>query len=230
MFFVFVLVGCKEESVPAAPSRYPFQVERWNKAELNGKDLIRLDKEVARFNQNKDRYVKIEKMRPNGVPAPVIYCLHVRESGADFTKHLHNGNPLTKRTYDVPSGRPKTGSPPFDFFESAEDALYILKGYEKKDWSELSSVLDTIERWNGLGYRKFNIPSPFLWNWTSIAKPGKYVADGVWSSTAIDKQPGCAAILKRMNERGVKLSFLSEGGKNSETLKTIRSFFKKIWE
>jgi lysozyme family protein len=45
---------------------------------------------------NKARYQSIEAQ--TGVPWYMIAALHMRESDADFSTHLHNGDPLTGRT------------------------------------------------------------------------------------------------------------------------------------
>jgi lysozyme family protein len=60
------------------------------------------------------------------------------------------------------------------------------------------SVLQHLERYNGLGYRNKGIYSPYLWSFTNHYIEGKYIADGVWSATAVSKQVGCAAILKEL--------------------------------
>ncbi len=41
------------------------------------------------------------------VPWALIAAIHFRESDQDFTKHLHNGDPLGARTVHVRSGGPK---------------------------------------------------------------------------------------------------------------------------
>ncbi|MGE9268309.1 MAG: hypothetical protein ACQKBY_09450 [Verrucomicrobiales bacterium] len=196
-------------SEPAPRHKPPTKLERlWDTAEINPSEVFRIDKAIALFQANRDRYEGIERMRDGGVPAPIIFTLHGRESTWSFRKHLHEGSPLTGRTRWVPKGRPKRGNPPFTFEESAEDALYLLKDLESKDWSTVESALDQIETYNGLGYRKYRpIESPYLWAGTNHYQRGKYVADGRYSSTAVDKQLGCAAILKRMEERGMHVGF-----------------------
>lgn len=192
----------------AAPeSTDTFQEKRWHRANIRPEWKGRIDAAVDRYLSTKDRYTRIEKMRPApSVPARVIFVLHGRESTWSFRKHLHEGSPLTGRTRWVPKGRPRSGSPPFTFEESAEDALYKLKDMENWDWSDLHPLLQNIERYNGLGYQKYHkdVPSPYLWSGTSIYSRGKYVADGRFSRLAVDKQIGCAAILKRMLERDVR--------------------------
>jgi lysozyme family protein len=72
-------------------------------------------------------------------------------------------------------------------------------------WMSLGEALQAIERYNGLGYQKYHpdTPSPYLWAGTTAYARGKYVADRKWSEVAVDRQLGCAAILKRMEERGI---------------------------
>ena len=78
----------------------------------------------------------------------------------------------------------------------------------KVNWSECDDSLYNIEKYNGLGYLKYRpINSPYLWSGTNHYTKGKYVADGKYSSTAIDKQLGTCAILKRMSDRGVSIGF-----------------------
>jgi len=128
----------------------------------------------------------------------MIGPIHVRESSLSFKAHLHCGDPLTARTVHVPKGRPTKGSPPFTFEESAIDALTMPPHRldQVKDWS-VERILFETEKYNGWGYLgKGN--SPYLWSWTNLYKGGKYVADHVYSATAVDPQPGCVAILKSL--------------------------------
>ena len=152
------------------------------------------------------RYAAIENLRPSpSVPARVIFGLHGMESTWSFNKHLHEGSSLRRRTRWVPKGRPH-GTPPFTWEESAEDVLYKLKDMENWDWSNLDSMLQNIETYNGLGYQRYHksVPSPYLWSGTTIYTRGKYVSDKKWSSMAVSKQLGVAAMLKVMQERGIK--------------------------
>src|SRR5690242_19094614 len=67
------------------------------------------------------RYQKVQAA--TGVPAHVIGIIHQREASGRFDWHLHNGDPLSARTYHEPPGRPPTGGPPFTWEVSATDAL-----------------------------------------------------------------------------------------------------------
>jgi len=184
----------------------------WDSVVIKGSQVFRIDKRISQYMENKARYVAIEKMRNGGVPSAVIFTLHGRESTWSFKKHLHEGSPLTSRTKWIPKGRPK--APPsngsvYTFEESAEDVLYKLKDLESVDWTKCDKALYTIEKYNGLGYLKYHkdVLSPYLWSGTSHYISGKYVADGKFSHTAVDKQLGTCAILKRMSSRGIAIGF-----------------------
>jgi hypothetical protein len=56
------------------------------------------------------------------------------------------------------------------------------------------------------------VPSPYLFGATNIQKPGKYIADGVWSARAIDKQIGCAALIKVMMDLDASIEPIREEG------------------
>lgn len=142
--------------------------------------------------------------RATGVPAHVVGIIHIREASGNFGSHLHNGDPLSARTRHVPAGRPVEGDPPFTWTESAIDAL-TMPGQALDKWHDWSigGICFVLERYNGFGYRNRGINSPYLWGYTTAYERGMYVADGVWSATAVNKNPGGMAILKRMIARGV---------------------------
>jgi len=126
------------------------------------------------------------------------------EASGSFTRHLHEGSSLRARTKYVPIGRPKTGTPPFTWEFSAVDAL----NYDKMGsvaWAFLDAMLYAFERYNGLGYEKYHkeTPTPYLWAGTTVERPGRYISDGRWSSTARSAQIGCAAVWKTMEKEGI---------------------------
>ncbi len=136
-----------------------------------------------------------------GVPSHVVGILHALEAGLDFSRHLHNGDPLAARTVRVPKGRPAEGCPPFAWEDSAADALALAGLDAWTDWT-ISGIAYVLERYNGFGYRRHNVPSPYLWSCTTAYTAGKYVADGVWSPTAVSLQCGGMALLRAMREQG----------------------------
>ena len=56
------------------------------------------------------------------------------------------------------------------------------------------------EKYNGMGYRPFGVPSPYLWSFSSIYTSGKYVADGRFDPTVVSKQSGAAVMLKALEK------------------------------
>lgn len=145
--------------------------------------------------QGRKRYEEISKA--TGIPWFFIGICHLRESSCNFRTHLHNGDPLSGRTYHVPAGRPLRGSPPFTFEESAIDALTYQGLTRIKKWP-LEQIAFSFEAYNGWGYRYKGIPSAYLWSGSNQYTSGKYVADGVFSSTAVDVQLGTMCVMKRV--------------------------------
>jgi lysozyme family protein len=147
------------------------------------------------------RYAQVE--RAIGVPWFFVAVVHNMECSQRFSGHLHNGDPLTRRTSHVPAGRPKNGNPPFAWEGSACDALQMKALGADTDWS-LAGTLYQLERYNGWGYRLYHahVLSPYLWSYSTHYESGKYTADGTWSDTAPSKQCGAAVLLRRMAENG----------------------------
>lgn len=163
--------------------------------EVNPSKTDDLEKIIERIKTHKPSYDTVEQKTT--VPWYVIAAIHYRESGMSFLRHLHNGDVLTARTTHVPKGRPLTGNPPFTWEESAIDALKMSWLSSNKDWS-IGNTLSLIERYNGLGYKKKGLPSPYVWSWTLIYDKGKYVADGKYDPDAVDQQCGAAIIIKTL--------------------------------
>ena len=138
-----------------------------------------------------------------GIPWYFIACVHYMECSFSFNKHLHNGDPLAGYTVQVPANRPKVGhGPPFTFEESAIDALKLMKYDKVTNWS-LPFILQKLEGYNGFGYSKRGIHSPYLWSFSNQYTKGKYVKDGVFNADAVSQQLGAAVILKRMEDRAL---------------------------
>ncbi|MEM9293004.1 MAG: hypothetical protein AAGD01_15090 [Acidobacteriota bacterium] len=165
-------------------------------------NLARVEAAADRLVASRNRY----ELAVEDLPAPWFFVaiVHHLESGNRFDRHLHNGDPLDQRTVRVPAGRPREGSPPFTWEESARDALRLQRIQRWEDWS-LAGFLYQLERFNGFGYRLYHpeVFSPYLWSKTSHYTRGKYTADGVFSPRAVSAQIGGAALLRRMAERGV---------------------------
>ena len=150
----------------------------------------------------RNRAVYVEAGAELAIPWWFVGVIHGLESAFDFDCHLHNGDPLTGRTVRVPKGRPVEGSPPFTWRESAVDALRLQRLAGHDDWS-IGAALDRLERYNGLGYRRRGLPSPYLWSFSGHYEAGKYVADGRFDPEAVSKQCGGATLIRRLEDRGL---------------------------
>lgn len=134
------------------------------------------------------------------IPWYFIAIIHCMEGSLNFKTHLHNGDPLTGRTVQVPKGRPLSGNPPFTWEESAIDALTLEGFASRTDWS-LPAMLFAFEKYNGFGSRGKGINSPYLWSYSNHYIKGKFVKDGVFDPEAVSKQCGAAVLLKRILEK-----------------------------
>ena len=161
--------------------------------------MAEVEEVVQRILDFQNRYAAIAAQ--SNVPWHVIAVIHNMECGLDFTKHLHNGDSLKRRTVNVPAGRPRTGQPPFTFEVSALDALEYDKLTEWKDWS-IGGICYKLEGFNGWGYRAHKINSPYLWSCSNLYTRGKYIEDYQWSGTAVSRQCGAAVILRSMSDHG----------------------------
>lgn len=157
------------------------------------------EKTAKKILANKDKYLEVQTI--TNVPWFWVGCVHSLESGLNWATHLHNGDSLQARTRLVPAGRPKTGSPPFTWMESAQDALTMKGLHEIKTWS-IERICFEWERYNGWGYRRFHPStlSPYLYSGSLHYVRGKYVADGRWSASAVSQQIGTCVLLKKLCE------------------------------
>ena len=175
----------------------------WQNMEVTDEDEVTAAAENAI--KHKERYRKVERLVR--VPWAVIAAIHMRESTADFSTYLGNGEPLNRRTRLVPKGRG-----PFKSWEDgAVDALRFdnLDDVMAEDWT-IEGAAYACEKINGFGYRSKKINSPYLWSKSNNYSRGKYVADGRWSATARDQQVGAMPMLKRMMELDASITFPPE--------------------
>ena len=157
--------------------------------QINPSAMKELISTCATIRSTIEKYKFVESA--TGVPWDAVAACHYRESSLSFKGCLHNGDPWNKVTTHVPKGR----GPFKSWEESAVDAMMIEKNKFPAQW-DLAGKLDFCERYNGLGYRNRGIPSPYVWASTNKYKSGLYTGDSKFSSTAVDKRLGCAAIIK----------------------------------
>lgn len=158
------------------------------------------DWHLTMMRQSRGRYERLGKRL--GVPWAFIAATHGLEASFNFRAHFHNGDfPLSRRTRQVPAGRPPNWLPPSDWESSAADALRLLGFTGQSDWS-LPRTLYRLEAYNGFGYRRAGRASPYLWSFSSLYSRGKFVADGKFDPKARSKQCGAAVMLKLLDLAG----------------------------
>ena len=158
------------------------------------------DWHLTMMRQSRGRYERLGKRL--GIPWSFIAATHGLEASFNFRAHFHNGDfPLSRRTRQVPAGRPPTWLPPSDWESSATDALRLLGFTGQSDWS-LPRTLYRLEAYNGFGYRRAGRASPYLWSFSSLYSRGKFVADGKFDPKARSKQCGAAVMLKLLDLAG----------------------------
>ncbi len=145
----------------------------------------------------RDEYEEVEASTK--VPWYVVGLIHGLEGSFDFHTHLHNGDSLQHRTVNVPRGRPIKGSPPFTWKESAVDSLEYEHFTSWHDWS-VAGMLFKFESYNGWGYRRHGINSPYLWSGSNLYDKGKYAEDNVYDKNLVSKQVGAAVALKYLTQ------------------------------
>lgn len=157
--------------------------------------LVQLNTIVSKIVKNRARYEVVQKAL--GTPWYVVGAIHYREASLNFNTHLHNGDPLSKRTTHVPAGRPVWGQPPYLWEDSAIDALRDRN--ITKDMSD-EDLMEKLEGYNGLGYFKKGLPSPYLWSFTDNYIKGKYVKDGKFDPEFVDQQCGVMPIIVELRK------------------------------
>jgi lysozyme family protein len=135
--------------------------------------------------------------RKHGIPALLLLAKHAREASCDFTKNALNGQPLSQRTTIVP-----VGYGPFASWAESVDAAVSRGYYESADWSKPDEWARVAEKFNGLGYQKRGLVSPYVWAGDKRydSQGGKFVADGVFDRNHFDQQLGVIPLVVAMLE------------------------------
>lgn len=171
---------------------------RWAAMTINPSARAEVELTAARLLALRPNYSAVSTA--TGVPWEFIAILHCLECDSDFNLHLHNGDPLAARTVHVPKGRPLT-PPPWTWQESAIDALQCQGFNGVRDWTIPTGMLYRFEIYNGLGYYKRGVPSPYLWSGSNQYRKGKYAADGVYDPELVSGQIGAAVLLYALRNK-----------------------------
>jgi lysozyme family protein len=158
---------------------------------------------AALLARNQARYESVAQKFANQIPWFAIGLIHLMEADASFGCHLHNGDPLSRRTVNEPAGRPP-GQPPFTWEDSAWDALRYDRWHlvPAERWADVAGLLYQLEAYNGWGYRARHVRTPYLWSQSNLEQPGKFTGDGVFNPHATSGQVGAAVVLKALVTTG----------------------------
>ena len=166
----------------------------WKKASVKQERRDEIDKVARRIIAYRNRYEPVAEKLGHPEVWPLIGAIHHREASGSFRGVLHNGEHIIgtgKLTSLVPSKRG-----PFSTWEEAAlDALRLKNWHKITEWP-IERWLHESEVYNGWGYVKYKINSPYMWGATTLQQRGKYYADGKFSYDIMDTQLGIAAILK----------------------------------
>ena len=225
---------------------------RWKNMKILSSRQASLEHTAKLIISNKSKYQKVEHgLVEQGLYAPwwFVGIVHIREADGNFNAQLSQGDPLSHVSVHVPAGRGPFVDHPGEkydaFTRGCFDALVDCAPHsaKSKDWS-VGGTLTQFELYNGLGYANKGIPSPYVWSGTDQYTSGKYVADGVFSASTVDTQPGCAALLYLMMQLDSTIKF---GGLMTDTTEPtpvtpvatpspvssvetgIEKFFKGLW-
>ena len=147
---------------------------------------------AKRLLENRERFIAVEKA--TGVPAIWLMPVWEREDPR-FDRYFGNGDPLDRKTTDVPAGR----GPFATWEEGVDDALrldHVVAYFKNASECSWEFACYHWEAWNGFGPREHGRASGYLWSGSDQYGGGKYVADRVWSRGTWDRQLGCVVLAK----------------------------------
>lgn len=134
---------------------------------------------VNRILANRAAYERLAAA--TGAPWWWIGAIHNMEGANDMRARIRDGKRL-------PSGA-----------DWHADALATLREQigAWRDWS-MPGALWMAERYNGLGYRRHAVATPYVWSGTPYYTAGKFVRDGVYDPSHVSKQVGVAPVTRAL--------------------------------
>lgn len=153
---------------------------------------------IINYKKNLDIYNQVAIAAD--IPEILVAAIHWREASGDFTTYLHNGDPLGKPTSHIPKGLFFT-----EWIPAAVDALdreTLAKKASGISYEEtnINDMLIYAEYFNGLGYKKRKLPSPYILAGTTCYIKGKFDNDGDFNSNDVDRQLGILSMLRAIIE------------------------------
>jgi lysozyme family protein len=188
-------IELEDERTPAPNDKVPTARDKRRRTKLyyeyyyrtmEIKNIEVVERIAQNIKNHKSRYLAAQLL--TGVDWRIIGVIHNLEAGGSFARQILNGERWKKRTRLVPKGEGP--------WRSWEESCVTAFKYHKLESNSVGAVLKFLERYNGLGYVKRGINSPYIWSYTNHYTSGKYVSDGKYSSYAVSKQAGAAPTLK----------------------------------
>lgn len=163
----------------------------WDEAKIDQNMMQAARQRMVSALNNQRAYTEVQ----NSIKVPITFLapIHEREASLSFNKHLHNGDSLSERTHHVPAGRPKTGTPPFRWSDSAIDALKLEKIDQVTNWSA-ERILYEQHKYNGI--TKYT--SSYVFSGTQYYTSGMWVRDHVYDINTRDTRPGTLVMAKAL--------------------------------
>ena len=131
------------------------------------------------------------------IPWDWIAVTMTQENSVDMSKQILNGQAFNRVTTIVPKGL----GPWVSWVRSTIFAIQWKKLDKITDWS-IENQCQLWEKWNGMGYFKRGLRSPYVWAGTNLQQAGLYVSDGRFDSNKWKSRPGCVAVHLRLKELG----------------------------
>lgn len=179
--------------------------EDWNNMVIDPRKIPAIIQDAQTILKYQRRFELVTTHSGGYIPWQFIGIIYYREDGCLFKGHIHNGDSLRKRTFNVPAGRPiqnPTSPSGYTFEESAFD-LIKLKGWDKVPVWNMPALLYYLEANNGFGYRRLKTPinTPYLWSGTNHYSVGKFDSDGHYNPRLVDAQSGAAPLLRYLTDK-----------------------------
>ena len=189
----------KEDNRPSGPMYLNNANQISQITSINSKFDQDVNKFADVYNANKNIYEAIANEA--GVPPELVAILHYRENTPDFLNstfgiYLHNGQMLGSPTTIVPVGKNFNNfhDAAVDAFKDKNSLINTLQlCYHSRD--EVA-ILTFAEAYNGDGYFKMGVVSPYLYSGTNLYTKGLYTSDGKYDPNAVEARPGVYLLLK----------------------------------
>ena len=147
--------------IPFTPELKKQYQDLFTTCQIRSERVAAVELAIGQIVFNQARYRSVAESL--GIPWYFVAAIHNMEASLSFSRHLHNGDPLSARTVHVPAGQPRNGEPPFSWEESAIDTLTLWGLVGQIDWS-LAGTIYRLEGYNGWGSRQYHsyVKSPDL--------------------------------------------------------------------